>query len=150
MMNFDEEMNAGFVVTQQDVVETKTKEQSFRKTAAVSGILLLCIVAATTSFGGFPMPSAGRSSLFDRQLFLKGIFGGSYSASDVAAHSSRNDCWSIIFDSVYDLTNFVGRHSGGSGKITAICGRDGTSSYRNAHGSSVKGDLRKYRKGSLA
>ncbi len=59
-----------------------------------------------------------------------------YSAADVAAHSSSADCWSIVNGTVYNLTTWITKHPGGSGVITAMCGIDGTAMYMGKHGSS--------------
>jgi delta8-fatty-acid desaturase len=37
-----------------------------------------------------------------------------YTASDVARHSTKEDAWVIIDDSVYDITHWIPRHPGGS------------------------------------
>ncbi|MDA3036462.1 MAG: cytochrome b5-like heme/steroid binding domain-containing protein, partial [Actinomycetota bacterium] len=50
-------------------------------------------------------------------------------SDEVKKHNSASDCWSIIDGVVYDLTNWVGSHPGGSSRITAICGKDGTSNF---------------------
>jgi hypothetical protein len=170
-MTFDEEMNMDVLVTP-DIADTKAKEQSFRKRAALFGItvLLLLIVAAATSLNSVPTAGVG---LFDRQLQSKGgssdgdssggddsddsddgnnTSGGTgpttpYTAAEVAAHSTANDCWTIIFDKVYDLSTFS--HSGGAAVITAICGKDGTASYQGQHGTSIKSTLNGYLKGDL-
>ncbi|NQW73352.1 MAG: hypothetical protein HQ453_11520 [Actinobacteria bacterium] len=36
-----------------------------------------------------------------------------YSAAQVAKHSTASSCWSIVGKSVYDLTKFIPFHSGG-------------------------------------
>lgn len=36
------------------------------------------------------------------------------SAQEVSKHNTREDCWVIIHDKVYDLTNFLPEHPGGS------------------------------------
>ena len=45
-------------------------------------------------------------------------------SDEVKKHNSASDCWSIIDGVVYDLSNWVGSHPGGSSRITAICGKD--------------------------
>jgi cytochrome b involved in lipid metabolism len=44
---------------------------------------------------------------------------------EVAKHSSRNDCWLIINERVYDITNFIASHPGGI-VIQQGCGKDAT------------------------
>jgi len=47
-----------------------------------------------------------------------------YSLADVALHSSQGDCWLIIHDKVYDVSNFV-THPGKEA-ILEGCGIDAT------------------------
>ena len=35
------------------------------------------------------------------------------SLDEVSEHSSRNDGWMVIYDRVYDVTNFLREHPGG-------------------------------------
>ena len=44
---------------------------------------------------------------------------------EVARHDSRDDCWTIVDDDVYDLTDYLGSHPGGS-VIVEACGEDAT------------------------
>lgn len=57
-----------------------------------------------------------------------------YTLAEVALHRDATSCWTIIEDSVYDLTPFITRHPGGAANILKICGRDGTSAYMGQHG----------------
>ncbi|MGA0079593.1 MAG: cytochrome b5 domain-containing protein [Candidatus Nanopelagicus sp.] len=72
-------------------------------------------------------------------------------ADEVKKHSSASDCWSIIDGVVYDLTNWVGSHPGGSSRITAICGKDGTSNFLGQHSNSnsAKSRLKGFELGKL-
>jgi cytochrome b involved in lipid metabolism len=72
-------------------------------------------------------------------------------ADEVKKHNSASDCWSIIDGDVYDLTNWVYSHPGGSARITAICGKDGTTSFMGQHSnsSSAKSRLKGFELGKL-
>lgn len=48
-----------------------------------------------------------------------------FSMEDVAKHNTRDDCWLLIHDKVYDLTAFIDSHPGGVA-ILEGCGRDAT------------------------
>jgi cytochrome b involved in lipid metabolism len=71
---------------------------------------------------------------------------------EVKKHNSADDCWSIIDGNVYDLTNWVESHPGGKERITAICGKDGTSSFLGKHSNSnsAKSQLTRFELGKLA
>lgn len=48
-----------------------------------------------------------------------------YTLAEVATHNSAEDCWTIINGTVYNMTNYIARHPGGS-VIVDACGQDGT------------------------
>mgnify|MGYP000052207195 FL=1 len=56
-----------------------------------------------------------------------------YSLQLVAEHATAEDCWSIVGDSVYDLTDWIAAHPGGAQRIISMCGNDSTSDYENQH-----------------
>jgi cytochrome b involved in lipid metabolism len=60
------------------------------------------------------------------------------SASEVATHNSRSDCWSIVRGNVYNLTSYVQKHPGGASVIANICGKDGSGAFTNQHNSQSK------------
>ena len=74
-----------------------------------------------------------------------------YTMTQVRANNSASNCWSVIDDSVYDLTKWINSHPGGSGAIVGLCGTDGSSSFNARHGgqSSPKSTLAGYLLGPL-
>ena len=73
-----------------------------------------------------PESDAGASAEFDV-----------LSIEAVAANNSEESCWAIIDDNVYDLTNWISSHPGGSSRILGLCGTDGTSQFQGQHGGST-------------
>lgn len=61
-----------------------------------------------------------------------------YTAADVAAKNSRSACWVIISGSVYNLTEWINKHPGGSGAISSLCGTDGTDAFEGKHGGEAR------------
>ncbi|RIA99266.1 FMN-dependent dehydrogenase-domain-containing protein [Glomus cerebriforme] len=55
------------------------------------------------------------------------------SAQEVSKHNKREDCWVIIHDKVYDLTNFLPEHPGGIKVILNQAGKDATSAFDLIH-----------------
>jgi hypothetical protein len=51
-----------------------------------------------------------------------------YTEEDVASRNSRAECWTIINDVVYDITDYIDYHAGGD-EILLACGKDGTSLF---------------------
>ena len=74
-----------------------------------------------------------------------------YTMTQVRANNTAANCWSVIDGSVYDLTNWIKSHPGGSGAIVGLCGVDGSSSFNARHGgqSSPKSTLAGYLLGPL-
>lgn len=54
-------------------------------------------------------------------------------AQEVAAHSSRESCWIIVHGNVYDVTDFLDDHPGGSKIILKYAGKDATKEYDPIH-----------------
>lgn len=57
----------------------------------------------------------------------------SMSLSEVAEHASASDCWLVIDNKVYDVTNFIPQHPGGS-EIVRGCGQDATDLFNTQGG----------------
>jgi|GEM_PF-911258 len=54
----------------------------------------------------------------------------SYTAQEVTTHSKTTDCWTIVDDVIYDITEYIVDHPGGE-IIATICGKDGTQEFKN-------------------
>lgn len=52
-----------------------------------------------------------------------------YTATDVRAHATAADCWSVVNTTVYDLTGWIARHPGGRAIIIAACGKNATNAF---------------------
>lgn len=57
-----------------------------------------------------------------------------FTMDEVSAHATKEDCWLIIRDHVYDVTNMIGKHPGGEA-ILQGCGKDATSLFESKPGS---------------
>ncbi|KAF8435122.1 FMN-dependent dehydrogenase-domain-containing protein [Boletus edulis BED1] len=52
---------------------------------------------------------------------------------EVALHNSRESCWIIVHGNVYDVTDFLDEHPGGSKIILKYAGKDATKEYEPIH-----------------
>jgi len=52
-----------------------------------------------------------------------------FTRAEVARHSTKDDCWVIARNRVYDVTAYVSRHPGGSYVIASKAGSDVTQHY---------------------
>ena len=57
----------------------------------------------------------------------------SIALTEVAQHATADDCWSVVNGNVYDLTQWINEHPGGSGPIESMCGVDATTAFNNQH-----------------
>jgi cytochrome b involved in lipid metabolism len=68
-----------------------------------------------------------------------------YTLSEVQQHCSLDDCWMVIFDKVYNITEFVNDHPGGDFILLEYAGRDATHPFLSSrHGSAAYKMLDKY------
>lgn len=51
-----------------------------------------------------------------------------FTMDEVSRHNTRRDCWTVISGDVYDLTDYVNGHPGGT-EILRACGIDATSLF---------------------
>merc|ERR1712124_221386 len=71
-----------------------------------------------------------------------GVAGSSVlTAEEVSHHNTAEDCWVILNNKVYDVTNFLGDHPGGKKAIMVYAGKDATEEFEMLHASNV---LKKY------
>ncbi|KAI3323585.1 mitochondrial cytochrome b2 [Xylariaceae sp. AK1471] len=55
------------------------------------------------------------------------------SAAEVAKHTTAESCWVALYGNVYDITEFLPSHPGGSKIILQLAGRDATEEYDPIH-----------------
>ncbi|KAF7321809.1 Cytochrome b2, mitochondrial [Mycena kentingensis (nom. inval.)] len=51
----------------------------------------------------------------------------------IEQHNSRESCWIIVHNKVYDITDFLDEHPGGSKIILRYAGKDATAAYEPIH-----------------
>ncbi|KAI1282112.1 Cytochrome b5 [Halotydeus destructor] len=73
-----------------------------------------------------------------------------YTLDQVADHCSPDDCWLVIYDKVYNVTNFLNLHPGGEYILLEFAGRDATIAFRGTrHGKDSYEMLEQYQIGIL-
>ncbi|KAL2040119.1 hypothetical protein N7G274_007022 [Stereocaulon virgatum] len=55
------------------------------------------------------------------------------SFKDLKPHDNSNDCWIAVHSKIYDVTDFLEAHPGGSGIILKYAGNDATRAYDEIH-----------------
>jgi hypothetical protein len=65
-----------------------------------------------------------------------------YTMAQVRANNTARSCWTAIDGYVYNLTNWISAHPGGSGAILFLCGTDGTNAFKAQHENQTKPAIR--------
>jgi cytochrome b involved in lipid metabolism len=61
-----------------------------------------------------------------------------FTLAQISVHNTSASCYSAVNGSVYDLTNWINSHPGGSAVIKGMCGVDATAAFNNQHGGQSK------------
>jgi cytochrome b involved in lipid metabolism len=73
-----------------------------------------------------PEPVAGSSSSSSSS-------SSKYTREQVAAHNTKDDCWIILHNRVYDITDFLADHPGGRKAPLLYAGKDATEEFDLLH-----------------
>lgn len=60
--------------------------------------------------------------------------GSALTINTVSKHNSANDCWLIIDNKVYNVTNYINLHPAGPETIIPYCGGDATVAFDTKNG----------------
>jgi cytochrome b involved in lipid metabolism len=56
-----------------------------------------------------------------------------YTMDDIGKHNNKGDCWFVVNDKVFDVSNFIAKHPGGEKDILNNCGKNATKAFET-HG----------------
>ncbi|CCU97983.1 unnamed protein product [Malassezia sympodialis ATCC 42132] len=75
----------------------------------------------------------------------------SITMEEVKQHTSQDSAWVVIKGDVYDVTDWLDQHPGGSKILLKNSGKDATDKFENYHPENVLKDVgSKYKIGTLA
>lgn len=60
-----------------------------------------------------------------------------FTLTEVATHSSPDDCYLVIENNVYNVSSFINTHPGGRENITNNCGQEVTGLFYTIHANKV-------------
>jgi cytochrome b involved in lipid metabolism len=122
------------------------KERPKWQLQAVAGLALAGIISVSTltyfvghsgaeatwasRIAPYETPSAEPTTSTEPTTGVEGI-----TLVEIAKHSTKEDCWTAIDNTVYDLTPYIQKHPGGAGALANLCGIDGTAAFKSQHGS---------------
>lgn len=85
-------------------------------------------------------PSNDRNNNYRKQITL----------DEVAYHDTITDCWIVLYDRVYDITDFLEMHPGGHDVLLEHAGRDATIAFiGTGHSKAAFESLKMYEIGEL-
>eukprot|EP01134_Creolimax_fragrantissima_P004045 CFRG4045T1 len=87
--------------------------------------------------GGTKKASAQRKEVKVRltQHETTALLAHAFSMEEVAKHNSKDDCWIVVDDFVYDCTKFLDVHPGGATSILIHAGKNATKEFHDIHSS---------------
>lgn len=56
-----------------------------------------------------------------------------FSPDEVSRHKTKNDCYLIVNDQVYDVSSYIDQHPGGVRKIVDYCGKESSVAFAAVH-----------------
>lgn len=75
---------------------------------------------------------------------------GFFTVSDVYNHNTKNDCYLIINNKVYDVSSYIGYHPAGSRVIASRCGKEVTGIFASIHSNRAWDLLARYQIGAVS
>ncbi|KAK5582923.1 hypothetical protein RB653_004512 [Dictyostelium firmibasis] len=74
-----------------------------------------------------------------------GIIGKTYSIEEVSKHNKKDDCWIIVNNKVYDMTEYLLYHPGGPNLLFKCAGKDATDDFEGMfHSRNAKAILERF------
>lgn len=73
-----------------------------------------------------------------------------FTLDQVRMHSTKNDCYLVVKNNVYDVSSYISSHPGGKQNITTRCGTEVTGIFAQIHSNKAWDLLAKYKIGTLA
>ncbi len=118
-----------------------------KKTNIIIGALILVIVAvviivgvskkqstvAPGAVGDIPTQTNVQSSTGQTPAETPVVAKDTYTLAQIAAHSTKADCWTTVNGNVYNVTSWISQHPGGQEAILSLCGKDGSAAFNGQH-----------------
>ena len=101
-----------------------------KKITGISLFIFFCVVTAILTAGlVFYQNTKINNTKFNDATIGSTTTPIGIKVTEVVKHSSPSDCWMIINNKVYNLSNYDVQHPGGADQIDSYCGKDATTAY---------------------
>ena len=99
------------------------------KQELIINVLGMILVLAITVFYGFQYKS--QTHLISPTVLASNLPQSpvTLSLEEVKKHNTSKDCWVTINNNVYNVTNYINQHPGGTATISDYCGHDMTQAF---------------------
>lgn len=129
---------------------SRTKPDPFRHKKIKSVFIITLAITVTLAYNAFLIyhdRTQSRTETINNDEPLKEL--PLFSMSDVEANNSADNCWMIVNDYVYDVTDYVAQdmHPGGRNALLSGCGTDATASFERIHSPRAHQDLQNFKIG---
>lgn len=107
-------------------------------------LIALAVFLATRAGSGSAQqqpatPDNGAASVYEAEPIANDTSADkTFTMADVEAHHDASSCYTAINGAVYDVTDWISRHPGGSKAILGLCGTDGSSAFDAQHGGQAR------------
>lgn len=81
--------------------------------------------------------NSNASTVTEQQVQLPNAEAGQkivLSQTEITKHNKAKDCWLLINNKIYDVTNYINQHPGGANEILNSCGQDATLAFQTKGG----------------
>ncbi len=100
------------------------------RTAIIIGIIVIAVAGLWWMSSNSPSNEANSNTNSNVENFA----GTQLTMGELSKHDSASDCWLLIDSGVYDVTDFIDQHPGGSDRIIPNCGTDATQEFSTQGG----------------
>ncbi|MFH0961613.1 MAG: cytochrome b5-like heme/steroid binding domain-containing protein [archaeon] len=114
-----------------------------------AGILLAGCVSSAQGLGGSPGGSPG-GSLSTPPTTAPAPEEKTFTLSEIAGYSTKENCLIAINGSVYNITGYFGKHPAGDRTLLSGCGKDATGIFSEKHSQTAWQLLPSFYAGKLA
>ncbi len=108
------------------------------------------LIAPSVAEANFVAPDPKIVESFRSGKQIKNNKQDSLTLYEVEKHNSPSDCYMVINNNVYDVSNYGSEHPGGSSAIYDNCGKEVTGLFARIHSNSAWDLLKKYKIATLS
>jgi cytochrome b involved in lipid metabolism len=126
------------------------------KKITLAAIITFFSVSGLIAIGSSNAPGLKKSHINPPNIDLSNLAfnsqrtdSDSFTIAEISRHNSRNDCYLIINNNVYDVSSYISYHPGGSRIIVSRCGKEVTGIFARIHSNRAWDLLKRYKIGTI-